>query len=126
MRSGCITAGSVEPGGALEEWDTMWQRYLGLAAVLACTPSAVFAQNVPAVFAQTTSAVSTQTGPSVSRYYIFDVGPIVGNLTSTRVNQGGQMIWNSGGHAYLYQNCESRADCVESHIEQIPVRRRTR
>jgi probable HAF family extracellular repeat protein len=86
----------------------MWQRYLGLAAVLACTPSAVFAQNVPAVFAQTTSAVSTQTGPSVSRYYIFDVGPIVGNLTSTRVNQGGQMIWNSGGHAYLYQNCESR------------------
>ncbi len=44
----------------------------------------------------------------MSHYYIFDVGPIVGDLTLSRLNQGGQMIWNSGGHAYLYQNCTSR------------------
>jgi len=86
----------------------MWKRYLGLAVVLTCNPSAVFAQNAAAVFAQNTSAVFVQTGPSVSHYYIFDVGPIVGDLTLSRLNQGGQMIWNSGGHAYVYQNCTSR------------------
>ena len=86
----------------------MWKRYLGLAVVLTCNPSAVFAQNAAAVFAQNTSAVFVQTVPSVSHYYIFDVGPIVGELTLSRLNQGGQMIWNSGGHAYLYQNCTSR------------------
>src|SRR5882762_950083 len=86
----------------------MWKRYLGLAVVLTCNPSAVFAQNAAAVFAQNTSAVFVQTGPSVSHYYIFDVGPIVGDLTLSRLNQGGQMTWNSGGHAYLYQNCTSR------------------
>jgi probable HAF family extracellular repeat protein len=86
----------------------MWKRYLGLAVVLTCHPSAVFAQNAAAVFAQNTSAVFVQTVPSISRYYIFDVGPIVGDLTFSRLNQGGQMIWNSGGHAYLYQNCMSR------------------
>jgi hypothetical protein len=78
----------------------MWKRYLVLAGVLACSGSAVFAQNASAVF--------VQTGPSVSHYYIFDVGPIVGDLTLSRLNQGGQMIWNSGGHAYVYQNCTSR------------------
>ena len=86
----------------------MWKCYLGLAVVLTCNPSAVFAQNAAAVFAQNTSAVFVQTGPSVSHYYIFDVGPIVGDLTLSRLNQGGQMIWNSGGHAYVYQNCTSR------------------
>src|SRR6266851_3841678 len=70
----------------------MWKRYLGLAVVLTCNPSAVFAQNAP----------------SVSHYYIFDTGPVVDDLTLSRLNQGGQMIWNSGGHAYLYQNCASR------------------
>jgi probable HAF family extracellular repeat protein len=86
----------------------MRKRYLGLAAALACTPSAVFAQNASAAFAQADSAVFVQTGPSVSHYYIFDVGPIVGDLTFARLNQGGQMIWNSGGHAFLYQDCTSR------------------
>src|SRR5258707_9706118 len=73
----------------------MWKRYLGLAVVLTCNPSAVFAQNAAAVFAQNQSAVFVQPGPSVSHYYIFDVGPIVGDLTLSRLNQGGQMIWNS-------------------------------
>jgi len=86
----------------------MRKRYLGLAAALACSPSPVFAQNASAAFAQADSAVFVQTGPNVSHYYIFDVGPIVGDLTFTRLNQGGQMIWNSGGHAFLYQNCTSR------------------
>ena len=61
-----------------------------------------------AASAQNVSTAFVQNAPSVSHYYIFDVGPIVGDLTLTHVNQGGQMIWNSGGHAYLYQNCQSR------------------
>jgi probable HAF family extracellular repeat protein len=74
---------------------------LGLGCIVWATPPRADPwQTAPAVFAQI--------APSVSRYYIFDVGPIAGDLTLFRLNQGGQMIWNSGGHAYLYQNCQSR------------------
>ncbi len=53
-------------------------------------------------------AVFAQTAPSVPRYYVFDVGPIVGDLTLSRLNQSGAMTWNSNGHAFVYQNCRSR------------------
>src|SRR5262245_7760337 len=62
------------------------------AVLLSCTTSVVFAQTVP----------------TVTRYYVYDVGPIVGDLTMFRVNQSGTMIWNSNGRALLYQNCLSR------------------
>src|SRR6185436_4146490 len=62
------------------------------AVLLSCTTSVVFAQTVP----------------TVTRYYVYDVGAIVGNLTMFRVNQNGAMIWNSNGRALLYQNCLSR------------------
>jgi len=53
-------------------------------------------KNAAAVFAQNTSAVFVQTGPSVSHYSSSIVGPIVGDLTLSRLNQGGQMIWKLG------------------------------
>ena len=54
------------------------------------------------------SAAFAQPVPGVTRYYVFDVGPVTGNLTIFRLNQSGAMIWNSGGHAYVYRNCQSR------------------
>jgi probable HAF family extracellular repeat protein len=63
-----------------------------IAALLSCTASVAFAQGPP----------------TVSRYYVYDVGPITGNLSIFRLNQSGAMIWNSGGHAYLYQSCQNR------------------
>jgi probable HAF family extracellular repeat protein len=45
--------------------------------------------------------------PIVTRYYVYDVGPIVGELSPFRLNQNGAMIWNSNGHAFVYQSCQS-------------------
>jgi probable HAF family extracellular repeat protein len=46
--------------------------------------------------------------PTVTRYYIYDVGAIGGDLSIFKLNENGQMIWNSNGHAFVYQNCQSR------------------
>ena len=46
--------------------------------------------------------------PTVNRYYVFDVGPIVGDLTPFRLNENGAVVWNSNGHAFVYQSCQSR------------------
>jgi probable HAF family extracellular repeat protein len=46
--------------------------------------------------------------PAPTRYYLYDVGAVKGNPTVFRLNQNGAMVWNSGGHAFVYQNCQSR------------------
>src|SRR5262245_40491490 len=47
--------------------------------------------------------------PSTHRYYVYDVGGIsTTDAWSFRLNQTGQMIWNANGHAFVYQNCQSR------------------
>jgi probable HAF family extracellular repeat protein len=66
------------------------------ALLLSC---AVLLGGAPALFAQ---------APTVTRYWIIDVGPIGGDLSLFRLNQNGAMIWNSNGHAFVYQNCQSR------------------
>ena len=66
------------------------------ALLLSC---AVLLGGAPALFAQ---------APTVTRYWIIDVGPIGGDLSVFRLNQNGAMIWNSNGHAFVYQNCQSR------------------
>jgi len=68
----------------------------------------------------TAGALSTGTQPTVTmtptlpsapaHYYVYDVAPVVldGNNGLFRLNQSGQMIWNSSGHAFMYQNCQAR------------------
>jgi probable HAF family extracellular repeat protein len=46
--------------------------------------------------------------PTVTRYYVYDVGAIGGDLSVFKLNENGQMIWNSNSHAFVYQNCQSR------------------
>jgi len=47
--------------------------------------------------------------PGTVRYYVYDVGAVsTADVLSFRVNQSGQMIWNANGHAFVYQNCQSR------------------
>jgi probable HAF family extracellular repeat protein len=53
-----------------------------------------------------TAVAQTPAGP---RYYVYDVGAIsTSDAGSFRLNQAGQMIWNANGHAFVYQNCQSR------------------
>lgn len=59
-----------------------------------------------ALSAGTIAAAQT---PSITRYYVYDVGAIsTTDASSFRLNQTGQMIWNANGHAFVYQNCQSR------------------
>jgi probable HAF family extracellular repeat protein len=73
----------------------MIRRVYGIL-LLSCV---VLLWSVPAAVAQ---------APTVTRYYVYDVGPITGDLTLFRLNQNGAMTWNSNGHAFVYQNCQSR------------------
>jgi probable HAF family extracellular repeat protein len=55
------------------------------------------------------ASASAQTPPPVTHYYVYDVGATsTGDVWSFRLNQQGQMIWNGNGHAYVFQNCQSR------------------
>lgn len=59
--------------------------------------------------AQPTTTV-TATQPAIGRYFVHDVAPVVLSAANGlfRLNQNGQMIWNSSGHAFTYQNCQAR------------------
>lgn len=56
----------------------------------------------------TTTVTATQAG--IGRYFVHDVAPVVVSAANGlfRLNQNGQMIWNSNGHAFTYQNCQAR------------------
>lgn len=45
--------------------------------------------------------------PTVSRYWLLDVGTVTGQLTIFKVNSNGAMLWHSGGHTFVYRNCSS-------------------
>lgn len=61
-----------------------------------------------AAFVATAVPLAAQTAPSVTRFWILDVGAITGAIVPSRINNKGAMIWNSGGHAFVFQNCQSR------------------
>lgn len=61
-----------------------------------------------AMLVATAAALAAQMAPSVTRFWILDVGAITGATEPSRVNNSGAMIWNSGGHAFVFQNCQSR------------------
>jgi probable HAF family extracellular repeat protein len=63
---------------------------------------------VTALVLSTAPAVPAQVVPGPTRYFVFDVGRIAGDITPFRLNQSGTMVWNSGGRAFTYRNCTSR------------------
>jgi probable HAF family extracellular repeat protein len=58
--------------------------------------------------APTTTTDQSLVATSVpTRYYLIDVGPAETGPTP-RLNRNGAAIWNANGHAFVYQNCQSR------------------
>ena len=54
----------------------------------------------------TDQSLQVATSPP-SRYYLIDVGPAESG-SIPRLNRNGAAIWNANGHAFVYQNCQSR------------------
>lgn len=63
--------------------------------------------NQPAPAAVTGHQATATLTPNASRYFIHDVAPVVLNQANGlfRLNQNGQMIFNSSGHAFEFQAC---------------------
>lgn len=56
------------------------------------------------------TATDSLTSATSTRYYVYDIGALSfsDDTWGMRLNQSGQVIRNLSGHAYVYQNCQSK------------------
>ncbi|HEY7285040.1 MAG TPA: hypothetical protein VH497_06350 [Vicinamibacterales bacterium] len=68
-----------------------------------------WARRILVTIALSVGTVAAAQTPAVAHYFVYDVGAVsTTDAWSFRLNQSGQMIWNANGHAFVYQNCQSR------------------